>query len=122
MMKDFRTLIVWQRAHELTLAVYRSTKDFPADERFGLTSQMRRSSSSVPTNIAEGCGRDSNPEFNRFLQIAFGSTSELDYQLILAWDLGFLSAGVHTELKAKLIEVQKMLAALIRKVRSEINR
>jgi four helix bundle protein len=83
---------------------------------------MRRSSSSVPTNVAEGCGRDSDPEFKRFLQIAFGSTSELDYQLILALDLGFLSTDVQAELKAKLIEVQKMLAALIRKVRSESNR
>lgn len=116
-MKDFRTLLVWRRAHELTVAVYKLTKDFPADERFGLISQMRRSSSSVPTNIAEGCGRDTNPDFNRFLQIAFGSASELDYQLILALDLGYLGQNAHAELKAKLIEVQKMLASLIRKVR-----
>jgi len=80
---------------------------------------MRRSSSSVPTNIAEGCGRDSNPELNRFLQIAFGSTSELDYQLILALDLGFLAPDAQAELKTKVIEVQKMLASLIRRVRSE---
>jgi len=63
-MKDFRTLLVWQKAHELTLSIYKSTKQFPLDERFGLTSQMRRSSSSVPTNIAEGCGRDSAPELS----------------------------------------------------------
>ena len=117
-MKDFRSLLVWQRAHELTLAVYRFTKTFPNDERYGLTSQMRRSSSSVPTNIAEGCGRGSNPDFKRFLQIAFGSTSELDYQLILASDLGFLGPAAHPELRAKLIEVQKMLASLVRKVQA----
>ena len=117
-MKDFRNLLVWQKAHEIALSVYKSTKHFPVDERFGLTSQMRRSSPSVPTNIAEGCGRGSDPDFKRFLQIAFGSTSELDYQLILALDLGLLTTDVHNELGAKLTEVQKMLAALIRKVRN----
>lgn len=118
-MKDFRSLIVWQKAHELTLAVYKATANFPRDERFGLTSQMRRSSSSIPTNIAEGCGRSSNADFNRFLQVAFGSASELDYQLILASDLEFLPTDQHIELNTKLIAVQRMLASLIRKVRKD---
>jgi four helix bundle protein len=117
-MKDFRTLLVWQKSHDLTLAIYRATNHFPADERFGLTSQMRRSCSSIPTNIAEGCGRGTNPEFQRFLQIAFGSSSELDYQLILASDLAFLSPQEDAELNAKLVEVRKMLGALIRKVQT----
>ncbi|MEO8043106.1 MAG: four helix bundle protein [Acidobacteriota bacterium] len=119
-MKDFRSLLVWQRAHELTLAVYKATKNFPGDERFGLTNQMRRSSSSVATNIAEGCGRGSNQDFNRFLQIAFGSSSELDYQLILTLNLAYLAPDVHLEMRAKLIEVQKMLASLMRKVQPEM--
>ena len=115
-MKDFRSLTVWRKAHELTLDVYTATKNFPSDERFGLTSQMRRCSASVATNIAEGCGRNSNPDFNRFLQIAFGSTSELDYQLVLALDLGFISVETHEDIRGKLTVVQKMLAALMRKV------
>lgn len=117
-MKDFRTLYVWSKAHELTLGVYKATNRFPADERFGLTSQMRKSSSSIPTNIAEGCGRSSNADFQRFLYIAFGSVNELDYQLTLALDLGFLPVGAHTELNVKVVEIKKMLASLIRKVSS----
>jgi four helix bundle protein len=74
-MKDFRDLKVWQKSHELTLLIYRSTKNFPKEELYGLTSQIRRSSSSIPTNIAEGCGRQTNAEFSRFLQIAFGSAA-----------------------------------------------
>ena len=117
-MKDFRSLIVWRKAHELTLAVYKASKQFPSEERYGLTSQMRRSSASIPTNIAEGCGRGSNREFQRFLQIAFGSASELDYQLVLATDLAFMSQPVYDDLYSKLIEIRRMLAALIRKVQT----
>ena len=106
-MKDFRTLIVWQKAHELTLGVYAATKQFPKDELFGMTSQMRRSSSSIPTNIAEGCGRGSNADFQRFLQMAFGSASELDYQLILSSDLKDLSREDHEQLGKLLLEVKK---------------
>jgi len=117
-MKDFRTLQVWRKAHELTLEVYQATKQFPQDERFGLTSQMRRSSSSIPTNIAEGCGRATNSDFKRFLQIAFGSASELDYQLILSTDLGFMSDESHGELEGRTLEVKRMLSSLIRKIQS----
>ena len=119
-MKDFRELSVWEKSHRLTLAVYRETKAFPKEELFGLTSQMRRSSSSIPTNIAEGCGRGSNGDFQRFLQIAFGSANELDYQLILARDLRLFSDGCYVELNATLLEVKKMLASLIQKVQSEM--
>lgn len=117
-MKDFRTLIVWQKSHELTLAVYSATKQFPKEELFGLTSQMRRSSSSIPTNIAEGCGRGSNADFQRFLQIAFGSANELDYQLILSNDLNYLDGENRQRLDALLLEIKKMLSTLIRKVQS----
>jgi four helix bundle protein len=117
-MKDFRTLHVWKKAHELTLHVYKTTNMFPKEELFGLTSQMRRSSSSIPTNIAEGCGRGSDADFQRFLQIAFGSLSELDYQLILAGDLGYVGPQGQAELAADLLEIPRMLGTLIRKVRA----
>lgn len=86
-MKDFRTLKVWSKAHELTLLVYKQTKTFPKEELFGLTSQIRRACSSIPANIAEGCGKGSDADFSRFLQIAFGSANELEYHFILARDL-----------------------------------
>jgi|SRR5579864_4154096 len=87
-MKDFRDLKVWEKAHQLTLAIYRLTATFPREERFGLTSQVRRCSASIGANIAEGCGKRGNAEFQRFLQIASGSASELDYHLLLSHDLG----------------------------------
>ena len=89
-MKDFRDLEVWRHSHRLTLDVYRESKNFPMDERFGLTSQIRRCAASIPANIAEGCGRRGDGEFHRFLPIAMGSASELDYHLLLAKDLEYL--------------------------------
>ena len=80
-MRDFRELKVWEKAHRLTLQVYRITKDFPSDEQFGLTVQLRRAAASVPTNIAEGCGRDSERELARFMSIAAGSVSEVEYNV-----------------------------------------
>jgi four helix bundle protein len=85
-MKDFQELRVWQKAHELTLAIYLASKALPSDERFGLTSQLPRASS-IPANLAEGCGRKGDAEFNRFCSIAMGSASELEYHLLLARDL-----------------------------------
>ena len=90
-MKDFRELKVWEKAHSLTLNVYKITKVFPKEELYGLTSQIRRSSSSIATNIAEGCGRNSAADFARFLQIAIGSASELEYQIQLVYDLEIIS-------------------------------
>ena len=90
-MRDFHKLGIWQRSHQLTLDVYRASKVFPKDELFGLTSQIRRAASSVPTNIAEGCGRASNKDFAHFLQIAIGSASEVEYELLLAHDLEYIN-------------------------------
>ena len=90
-MKDFKELKVWSKAHELTVAIYRLTRTFPRDEIYGLTSQERRSTASIGANIAEGCGRHSDGELARFLQIARGSASETEYHLLLAKDLRFLS-------------------------------
>lgn len=118
-MKDFRGLIVWRKSHELTLEVYALTKLFPKEELFGLSNQMRQSSSSIPTNIAEGSGRGSNADFQRFLQMAFGSASELDYQLLLCRDLTYMAESRYMELYESLFEVKKMLASLIRKIQSE---
>ena len=91
-MKDFRELKVWEKAHQLTLSVYQVSHRFPKEELYGLTSQIRRASASIPANIAEGCGKCGDAELARYLQIAMGSSSELEYHLLLARDLGYLSA------------------------------
>ncbi len=88
-MKNFRDLMVWQKAHALTLASYRGIAGFPRQEIYGLISQIRRCSASIAANIAEGCGKRGNPEFQRYLHIAAGSASELEYHFLLAKDLGF---------------------------------
>ena len=111
-MKDFRDLQVWHKAHELVLAVYRQTASFPREELYGLTSQLRRSSSSVAANLAEGCGRNGDAELARFCAIAMGSASELEYHLLLARDLNLLDATDHTALANQTIEVKRMLTGL----------
>lgn len=116
-MRDFKTLKVWERAHRLVLAVYQTTATFPKDELYGLTSQVRRSAASVPANIAEGCGRDGEAELARFCQIAMGSASELEYHLLLAKDLKFLTDSDHRLLATDVIEVKRMLATFIRTLR-----
>ena len=118
-MQDFRELKVWEKGHELVLAVYRSTATFPKAELFGLTSQMRRSAVSIPANVAEGCCRGGDTEFARFLQIAMASSSELKYYLMLAHDLEFMSAADSQQLIEQVNEVQKMLASLIRRLRAK---
>jgi four helix bundle protein len=105
-MKDFRNLDVWNKAHQLTLDVYRGTGSFPLDERFGLTSQIRRSAASIAANIAEGCGRTGNAEFHRFLPMAIGSASELEYHILLARDLGYIDADKHKLLTEEVIRVK----------------
>ncbi len=117
-MKDFRKLNVWQKAHLLTIAVYQESKAFPKDEIFGITSQVRRSSSSIPANIAEGCGRVGDVEFGRFLQIAFGSASELEYYLLLANELKFLNEKQYKNLNTQVCDVKKILTTLIQKLKS----
>jgi four helix bundle protein len=107
--KDFRDLHVWQKAHQLTLAVYRHTASFPVDERDGLTTQLRRSSSSIAANLAEGCGRNGDAELARFCSIAMGSARELEYHLLLASDLKRLNAADYTALPDQTTEVKRML-------------
>jgi len=116
-MKDFRKLFVWEKAHKLTLEIYRVTSSFPREELYGLTSQIRRASVSIPANIAEGCGRDSERELLRFMRIAMGSSSELEYEIILAHDLGYLSDEEFIKVQGDLVEVRKMLNAFIQKLK-----
>jgi len=118
-MKDFRQLKVWEKSHQLALAIYKATKEFPKEELYGLTSQIRRSSMSIPTNIAEGCGRNTDKEFARFLQIAMGSASETEYQLILARDLEFLATDSYEKLHNDVEEVKRMLASLLKTIRAD---
>jgi four helix bundle protein len=113
--KDFHHLKVWRKAHELTLAVYQITARSPRDELYGLTAQLRRCSASVPANLAEGCGRDSDADFARFCVIAIGSASELEYHLLLAKDLGFIDQRDHVELSQRATELKRMLKALRKK-------
>ena len=110
---------MWERAHLLTLNVYKVTADFPREERFGLTSQVRRCSASIGANIAEGCGKRGNGEFQRFLQIASGSASELDYHLLLARDLGFLHDDEYKKLVQDLTQMRRMLTSLLQRVNTE---
>jgi four helix bundle protein len=118
-MQNFRDVKVWQKAHALTLRVYKHTKAFPVEERYGLTSQIRRAATSIGANIAEGCKRSGDAEFARFLQIALASASELDYLLMLARDLEFLSLRIHDELSSDLVEVKRMLTAFIQKLKAD---
>jgi four helix bundle protein len=119
LMKDFRNLQIWERAHQLTLTVYKMTANFPTEERFGLTNQIRRCSASIGANIAEGCGKRGNGEFQRFLQIASGSASELDYHLLLARDLGFLRDEAYKKMLQDLSQLRRMLTSLLQKVETE---
>jgi len=115
-MRDYKKFLVWEKAHQLTLDVYTNTTSFPKDELFGLVSQMKRSSSSIPTNIAEGCGRNSDKDFCRFLFVAFGSANELEYQILLGMDLNFIENENAQKLLSQVEEVKKMLNGLITKL------
>jgi four helix bundle protein len=118
-MKDYRQLAVWQGSHRLTLAIYSATKSFPREELFGLTSQIRRASSSIPANLAEGCGRDSDADFKRFVVIAHGSASEAEYFLLLASELGLLKQDDHLPLSEEIAQIKRMLGALARKLKAD---
>lgn len=118
-MKDFRQLKVWEKAHQLTLEIYRATASFPREEAYGLTSQIRRASASICANLAEGCGRNGDAELARFCSIARGSASELEYHLLLARDLHLLQISNHEKLAAETTEIKRMLTALIQKLNAE---
>ncbi len=119
---DYRKLRAWQKAHELALDVYRSRTAFPNEEKFGLTSQIRRASVSVPSNLAEGCGRSGHREVAHFIEIAIGSTNELEYQLLLADDLRMLDDGTYRRLGDQVEAVRQLLSGLLARVRRNLSR
>lgn len=116
-MQNYKELIVWKKAHQITLKVYKVTAVFPKEELYGLTNQLRRATSSIPANIAEGCGRSSQKDFSYFLSVSLGSANEAEYFLLLANDLGYLSQKTFTELLDEINQVKAMLIALISKVK-----
>jgi len=117
-MRNYRDLQVWQRGHNLTVVIYKLTQHFPAEERYGLTSQMRRSAASIPANLAEGCGRRADGEMARYVQIAMGSGSELSYHLLLAKDLGLLTSADYVAADSEVSRILRMLSSFSQKLRS----
>jgi len=108
-MQDFKKIKIWQRAYDFTIEVYKATLTFPQEEKFGLTSQLRRATASIPINISEGAGRDSKKDFANFVQIAIGSSSEVECELLLARDLGYLDKNLYDFLDDELKEIRKMM-------------
>ena len=118
-MKDFRQLLVWQKSHQLAVEIYKITTSFPKHEMYGVTSQIRRAAASIPANIAEGCGRGSDSDLARFIQIAMGSASELEYHLLLSKDIGYLDDKTYETLANEVIEIKRMLASFIKKLKAD---
>lgn len=118
-MKNFRDLKVWGKAHQLVLEVYRMTKDFPKHELYGVTSQLRRACASIPTNLAEGCGRKTDADFSRFVEYSFSSACEVEYLLLLSKDLGYLESSSGSQITDDLIEIKRMLSSLLQKLMAD---
>jgi four helix bundle protein len=117
--KDFRQLKVWQRAHQLTLEIYKTIASFPRSEAYGLTPQIRRAAVSIPSNLAEGCGRNGDAELARFCSIASGSTSELEYQILLARDLNLILSETHEKLAQQITDIKRMLTVFVQRLRAK---
>lgn len=119
-MVDYRNYTVWKKAHALVLDIYKTTRTLPAEEKFNLISQMNRAALSIPTNIVEGCGRETQKEFLRFLHISSGSAFELEYLILVCKDLNFIDSGNSENLMRQISEIKKMLFSLIQKIKSEL--
>ena len=117
-MKEYRQLKIWARSHDLTLELYRATRTFPKSEMFGVTGQIRRSASSIPANIAEGCGREGDLELKRFLTISLGSACELDYFILLATELGYFSPTEGSRYSGEIFELRRMLGTFIKRLKA----
>ncbi|EDM44988.1 hypothetical protein SCB49_02669 [unidentified eubacterium SCB49] len=115
-MRDFRKYTIWELSHQLTLDVYNISNSYPKSEIYGITSQLRRASSSIPTNIAEGCGRDSDKEFNRFLTIAIGSANETEYLIILSKDLNYIDETNFDNLLTQVNVIKRKIHSLKQKL------
>lgn len=120
-MKDYKKLIVWRKAHELALLIYMETKNFPQEEKYGITSQLRRAAVSIPTNIAEGCGKLTPNDLARYLQISLGSAHEVEYLTYLSCELSYQKRDTWIPVNEKIGEVKAMLISLIKKVRTQNN-
>ena len=118
MLRNYKELKVWEKSYQLCLEVYRITKGFPKIEIYGLISQMRRAALSIPSNIAEGYGRKTLSDYLRFLYIAYGSVCELETQIMLSGDLGYLNENQLSKLQKEIREVERMLQALIKSLRT----
>jgi len=114
MPRNYKDLQVWQKAYQLCLGIYKSTKEFPKSEQYGITAQIRRAAVSIPSNIAEGYGRKTTKEYIRSLYVAYGSNCELETQIFLSGDLGYIEAGKLKKLQDEVEEVERMLKALIK--------
>ena len=119
-MANYKNYKVWEKSHELVLKIYKTTKGFPESEKYNLVSQINRASVSIPTNIAEGCGRETQKELIRFLYIASGSAHELDYLLLVSSELGFIESSISRSLISEIDEIKKMLAALIKTIKTSL--
>ena len=119
MLKNYKELNVWQKSYELCLKIYRITAKFPNEEKYGLTSQIRRSAVSIPSNIAEGYGRKTTVDYIRMLYISYGSVCELETQILLAGDLGFIEKGELSAAKKDIAEIERMLKALIKSLENK---
>ncbi|HEY3404287.1 MAG TPA: four helix bundle protein [Ohtaekwangia sp.] len=119
-MKDYKKLIVWQKAHLLVLSIYKTTRDFPAEEKFNLISQIRRAATSIPTNISEGCGKFTQKDFAKFLQDAFGSAQEVEYLAFLSFELEYFKKDVYSKIDKDVNEIKAMLISLLKKIRKEL--
>ena len=119
MLKNYKELIVWQKAYQLCLELYKVTKSFPKEEKYGLTSQIRRSAVSVPSNIAEGYGRKTTREYIQALYIAYGSNCELETQILLSGDLGYIRAEKLEVFKREVGDIERMLKGLIKSLETK---
>lgn len=117
-MRNYKDLKVWEKAHLFALEIYKTSKGFPKEEQFNITSQIRRASISIPTNIAEGCGKFSNKDFGNFLQIALGSSNEVEYLVLFSHELGLLDKKLFETFSREIGEIKGMLISLIKKVRA----
>jgi len=119
MLKNYKELKVWQRSYQLCLKIYKVTTIFPKEERYGLTSQIRRSAVSIPSNIAEGYGRKTTADYIRYLYIAYGSVCELETQILLSMDLGYIDSAVIEKIKDEIQQIERMLKGLIKSLENK---
>jgi four helix bundle protein len=121
-MKNYKDLYVWQKSHAFVLIAYAATKNFPKEEQYNLTSQMRRAATSIPTNLAEGCGKFTQRDFAKYLQNAFGSAQEVEYLSFLSLELGYINLDEFKKLDSLINEVKAMLISLLLKVRKDVKK